>query len=63
MDHREFYDAVKKIRELQKEYFKTRSQYTPEASKKQEKLIDAEIARVKSVLKQRIEAQQQKLFE
>lgn len=50
MNSKQFFDAVVKMRHLQKEYFKTRSSITLQASKKQEKLIDDEISRVNSVL-------------
>lgn len=50
MNPKEFFESVVKLRELQKEHFKTRSSLTLAASKKQEKLIDDEIARVNIVL-------------
>lgn len=50
MNPKEFFESVVKLRELQKEYFKTRSSMALSASKKQEKLIDDEIARVNIVL-------------
>lgn len=46
----EFFEAVVKLRELQKDYFKTRSSMALSASKRQEKLIDDEIVRVNTVL-------------
>lgn len=58
MNHKEFYDAVKKMREFQKIYFRQRTQQNLEASKAQEKLIDAEIERVEKLLKERTESQQ-----
>lgn len=50
MDARTFFDEVAKMRQLQKDYFRTRSSLTLQASKKQEKLIDDEINRVQKVL-------------
>lgn len=50
MDSKQFFDAVVKLRELQKDYFKTRSSMALRASKKQEKLIDDEIVRVNTIL-------------
>ena len=44
MDPRQFYEEVKKMRQLQKTYFRTRRQGDLEASKAQEKIIDKEIA-------------------
>ncbi|RHR62687.1 hypothetical protein [Parabacteroides sp. AF17-28] len=50
MKPKQFFEAVVKLRQLQKEYFRTRSSITLQASKRQEKLIDDEISRVNSVL-------------
>lgn len=50
MNSKQFFDAVVKLRNLQKEYYKTRSSMALSASKKQEKLIDDEINRVNTVL-------------
>lgn len=50
MNNREFFEAVVKLRQLQKDYFKTRSSMALQASKKQEKLIDEEVIRVNEVL-------------
>lgn len=50
MNSKQFFESVVKMRQLQKEYFRTRSSITLQASKKQEKLIDDEISRVNSVL-------------
>lgn len=50
MNAKEFFYEVKKMRKLQKEYFKTRSSITLGACKKQEKIIDDEIKRVQSKL-------------
>lgn len=50
MKPKQFFEAVVKLRQLQKEYFRTRSSITLQTSKRQEKLIDDEISRVNSVL-------------
>lgn len=50
MDSKQFFEAVVKMRQLQKEFFRTRSSIALQASKNQEKLIDDEISRVNSVL-------------
>lgn len=47
------------MRQLQKEYFKHRTQQALEASKAQERLIDAEIERVEKALKSQADSQQQ----
>ena len=46
MNAREFYNAVKSMREAQKNYFKFRTKQFLEESKALEKTIDAEIKRV-----------------
>lgn len=53
MNNKQFFDAVVTMRRLQKEYFRTRSSLTLQASKKQEKLIDDEIFRVNNLLANR----------
>jgi hypothetical protein len=53
MDAKQFFYEVAKMRNFQKEYFKTRSAVYLAASKKQEKLIDAEIDRVESVMQEK----------
>lgn len=58
MNARQFYEEVKKMREFQKTYFRQRTQQNLEASKAQEKLIDAEIERVEKLLKQKTESEQ-----
>ena len=58
MNARQFYEEVKKMRQLQKQYFRQRTQQNLEASKTQERLIDAEIERVEKLLKERTESQQ-----
>lgn len=62
MDPRQFYEEVKKMRQLQKTYFRTRRQGDLDASKAQEKIIDKEIARVELVLAEKEESKQPKLF-
>lgn len=47
MNSREFFDAVVKLRELQKSYYKVRTSRALTACKRQEKMIDEEIVRVK----------------
>lgn len=46
MKPREFFDAVAKLRQLQKRYLKDRTSTALTACKRQEKLIDDEISRV-----------------
>lgn len=58
MNARQFYEEVKKMRQLQKQYFRQRTQQNLEASKTQERLIDAEIERVEKLLKQKTESEQ-----
>ena len=50
MNSKQFFEAVVKLRELQKRYFKSRLSMDLSASKRQEKIIDDEIARVDTVL-------------
>lgn len=45
----EFYKAVKEMRRLQKAYSRSRKYDDLEASKKQERMIDAEIMRVETI--------------
>lgn len=47
MNSREFFDAVVKLRELQKYYYNVRTSTALTACKRQEKMIDEEIVRVK----------------
>ena len=49
MSPKEFFDKVVKMRAAQKEYFKFRSTTSLNASKKLEKEIDDEIARVQKI--------------
>lgn len=46
MNPEQFFQTVCRMRDSQKEYFKTRSRSSLEESKRLEKLIDDEIARV-----------------
>lgn len=50
MTPKEFFDKVVKLREAQKNYFKTRSSMALQLCKKLEKEIDDEIARVNRVV-------------
>lgn len=50
MKPRDFFDAVVKLRQLQKRYFKERTSTALTACKRQEKLIDDEISRVNKVV-------------
>ena len=58
MSPREFFDTVVKMREAQKKYFKSRSSFNLEAAKRYEKLVDAEIKRVREI----VEPKQPTLF-
>lgn len=49
MNPEQFFQTVVRMRESQKEYFKTRSRTSLEESKRLEKLIDDEINRVKKI--------------
>lgn len=59
MQAKEFFDFVVEMRENQKEYFRTRSKEALEKSKHIERVIDAEIARVKQILSEREKQKQQ----
>lgn len=50
MDSKTFYDTVVRMREAQKQYFKTRRSCDLQRSKQIEKIIDNEIARVERML-------------
>lgn len=50
MNSKQFFEAVVKLRELQKRYFKSRLSMDLSASKRQEKIIDDEIVRVNGIL-------------
>lgn len=50
MNSRDFFDKVALMRQLQKEYFKTRSKSVLEQCKVVEKEVDVEINRVNAIL-------------
>lgn len=50
MNAKQFFDTVSRLRDKQKEYFRTRSSSALRESKQLEKQIDNEIERVKQVL-------------
>lgn len=58
MTSKEFFDTVKEMRALQKEYSKTRSISSLQKSKEVEKKVDAEIERVDKIINDK----QMKLF-
>ena len=53
MNPREFYDKVVQMRLAQKEYFKTRTSSSLIESKRLEKAVDDEIARVQKIINDR----------
>lgn len=53
MQAKEFFDFVAEMREYQKEFFKTKSKEALEKSIRIERVVDAEIARVKWILSER----------
>lgn len=59
MDAQQFFRLVAKLRDKQKEYFRTRTQAALKESKHLEKAVDDEIDRVNKLLTER---QQPKLF-
>jgi len=50
MDAKSFFDLVSRMRDKQKEYFRTRSGIALQESKLLEKSVDNEIARVKGLM-------------
>jgi hypothetical protein len=50
MNAKQFFDTVSRLRDKQKEYFRTRSSSALRESKQLEKQIDDEIERVRQVL-------------
>lgn len=50
MKPKEFFDKVAEMRSAQKEYFRTRSQQALSESKRLEREIDVEIARVEGIV-------------
>lgn len=63
MDAKTFFDEVSRLRELQKKFDKTRSSMVQEVCKKQEKLIDDEIARVEEIMRHKKPVEQPCLFD
>lgn len=55
MDNKQFFETVKKMREAQKEFFRTHTQAALKKSKTLEKVVDDEIERVEEVLRKRRE--------
>lgn len=53
MDAKTFFEKVKRMREAQKDYFKTRSTRYLNESKRLEKEIDDEIKRVDTIIAER----------
>ena len=53
MDSREFFDKVALMRQLQQEYFRTRSRSVLTNCKNIEREIDAEIKRVNAIMERR----------
>lgn len=53
MTAKEFFDLVREMRETQKGYFLTRSRDLLEKSKRLEREVDREIARVDAVLREK----------
>ena len=60
MDSREFFDKVALMRQLQKEYFRTRSRSVLTNCKNVERDVDAEIKRVNAIIERR--KNEQELF-
>ncbi len=50
MKPKEFFDAVARMREKQKEYFRTRTSAALSESKRLEKVVDDEIKRVGNII-------------
>ena len=59
MTARDFFDLVARMRDKQKEYFRTRSGSVLQESKQLEKQVDEEIKRVNEIIKDK---QEPKLF-
>lgn len=62
MNAKQFFDRVTIMRKYQKEYFRTRSQSALKLSKSLELEIDAEIARVNTLISKEQKSLQQSLF-
>lgn len=58
MDHREFFYQVAQMRDAQKAYFATRNPNVFRVCRKLENLIDAEIERVRQIVKNEAKAPQ-----
>ena len=58
MDSREFFDKVALMRQLQQEYFRTRSRSVLTNCKNIERKIDAEIKRVNAIMERRKKEQE-----
>lgn len=55
MTARDFFDLVSRMRDKQKEYFRTRSGSVLKESKQLEKQVDEEIRRVNGIIRERQE--------
>ena len=55
MNARDFFNLVTKMRDKQKEYFRTRSASALQESKRLEKQVDEEIQRVNEIIKDKQE--------
>ena len=55
MTARDFFDLVARMRDKQKEYFRTRSGFVLKESKQLEKQVDEEIRRVNGIIRERQE--------
>ena len=64
MDSRQFFELVEDMRTWQKRYFdkRTRGKQSLEESRRLEKAVDAEIARVRAIIGPKPQAEQPKLF-
>ena len=62
MDSREFFNKVALMRQLQQEYFRTKSRFILTNCKNIEREIDAEIKRVNAIMEHRQKEQEQELF-
>ena len=60
MDHRDFFNKVALMRQLQQEYFRMRSRSVLTNCKNVERVIDAEIKRVNAIMDRR--QKEQELF-
>ena len=53
MDNREFFDKVALMRQLQQEYFRTKSRFILTICKDAEREVDAEIKRVNAIMERK----------